>query len=238
MPTAFAVIQPIVKLLTNDKAGKLVDYADYDTLIAQAINGRYSQDRPLVKVKDYTGDGATYAFTLPPATGNPALYGWIEGFSSVVSLEYPTGDRPQTFLDPREIRIDFTDATTKKLLLDETTPGTGKTMRIRYTTRREVEADVLDTDIDAIAKLAASLCCRALAGFYAQTSDSTIGADVVNYRTKSQEYTTLADKYEKDYEQQIAGAKDESVKPAGGSVNWDASLQGGTDYVTHPRRYR
>ena len=237
MPS-FPAIQPIVKLLVNDKAGKLVDPTDYNTLIEQAIKGRYSQDRPLVKAKDYAGDGTAYAFTLPAASGSPALYGWIDGFSSVVSLEYPTGDRPQTFLDPREIRIDFADATTKKLFLDETTPGTGKTLRMRYTTQRAVEADVLLTDVDAIAKLSAALCCRALAGLYAQTSDATIGADVVNYRTKSQEYTTLADKHERDYASQISGEKDETVKPAGGSVNWDASLQGGTDFVTHPKRYR
>lgn len=235
---AWTALLPNIKLLVNDTVGKLVYSTDYDTLIAQAVRGRYSQDRPLIKAKDYSGDGSTYAFDLPPATGTPAYYGWVDGFSSVVSLEYPTGNRPQTFLDSREIRIDFISATTKKLLLDETTPGAGKTMRLRYTTRRETETDVLSTDMDAVIKLAASLCCRALAGLYAQTSDSTIGADVVNYRTKSQEYTSLADKYEKDYVQQISGTKDEAVKAASGTVNWDASLQGGYDYITHPRRYR
>lgn len=235
---AWTAIYPIVKVLVKDAAGKLADSADYDTLIAQAVKGRYSADRPLVKAKDYSGDGSTYAFDLPAGTGTPAVYGWIDGFSSVVSLEYPTGDRPQTFLDPREIRIDFSSATAKKLFLDETTPGTGKTMRLRYTTRRETEADVISTDLDAVAKLAASLCCRALAGLYAQTSDSTIGADVVNYRTKSQEYTSLADKYERDYVAQISGQRDEAVKPASGRVNWDSRLQSGYDFLTHPRRGR
>lgn len=237
MPTAFPAIQPVVKLLVNDKAGKLTDYADYDTLIAQAIKGRYSQDRLLVKAKDYSGDNSTYAFEMPAATGNPAVYGWIEGFSSVVSLEYPAGERPQVFIDPREISIDFTSATAKKLILSETTPSTGKTLRLRYTTRREVEADVLLTDVDAVVKLSASLCCRALAGLYAQTSDPTLSADVVNYRTKAQEYTTLADKFEKDYQAQL-GSEKESTAPASGNVNWDSRLQSGYDFLTHPRRLR
>src|SRR5574337_639880 len=137
MPTAWTTIQPIVKLLVNDKAGKLVDYADYDLLIAQAVKGRYSQDRPLVKAKDYTGDGSTYALTLPAATGNPAVYGWIEGFSSIVSLEYPTGNRPPTYLDPRELSVDWVSATTKKLLLAETSSLTDPTATVIYTTRRE-----------------------------------------------------------------------------------------------------
>src|SRR5574337_487612 len=62
MPTAWPTIQPIVKLLVSDKAGKLTDYADYDTLIAQAVKGRYSQDRPLVKAKEYTGDDDVFGF--------------------------------------------------------------------------------------------------------------------------------------------------------------------------------
>ena len=237
MPTAWSVIQPVVKLLVNDKAGKLVDFADYDTLIAQAVKGRYSQDRPLVKAKEYAGDSATYALTLPAAAGSPAVYGWVEGFSTAISMEYPTGDRPPTYLDPREISIDWISATAKKLILAETTPQTGKTARLLYTTRREVEADVLLTDVDAVVRLAASNCCRALAGLYAQTSDSTIGADVVNYRTKSQEYTTLADKFEKEYQAQM-GSDNDQVKASSGQVNWDSRLQTGYDYITHPRRWR
>lgn len=233
----FAVIQPVVKLLVHDTAGKLTDPTDYDTLILQVVRGRYSQDRPLVKAKEYAGDNSTYALTLPAASGTPALYGWIEGFSTIVSMEYPAGDRPPTYLDPREISIDWISATEKKLILSETTPQTGKTARLLYTTRREVEADVLLTDVDAVVKLAAAYCCRALAGLYAQTSDSTIGADVVNYRTKSQEYTSLADKFEKEYLAQM-GSDNDQVKASSGQVNWDSRLQTGYDYVTHPRRWR
>lgn len=238
MATAYAAIQPVVKLLVNDKAGKLVDFADYDTLIGQAIKGRYSQDRPLVKAKDYAGDGVTYQLTLPAASGSPAAYGWIEGFSTVASVEYPSGERPPLMLDPREISVDWISNTTKKLILAETTPATGQTARLLYTTQRVVEADVLLTDIDAVIKLSAAFCCRALAGLYAQTSDSTLGADVVNYRTKSQEYTSLADKFQKDYESQMGRDAEQSPAAAGGFVNWDTRLQTGYDHFAHPRRGR
>lgn len=236
MASIYPTLQPLVKRYVKDNAGKLTEPGDYDAFIEAVLKGRYSQDRPLVKAADYAGDGSTYQLTLPAGTGTPAVYGWIDGFSSIVSVEYPTGDRPQTFLDPRDYAIDFISATTKKLILTDTTPGTGKTLRMRYTTQRVAEADVMATDADAFCKLAAAACCRALASYYAQTSDSTISADAINYRSKSQEYTSLAKEYEKAYGEHM-GSADTPVTP-GGQINWDSRLQAGYDYIWHPRTAR
>jgi hypothetical protein len=50
---------------------------------------------------------------------------------------------------------------------------------------------------------------ESLAAQYAQTGDSTIGADVVNYRTKSSEYLGLAKAARKRYFDHV-GAQDDS----------------------------
>lgn len=236
MPTAFPVLYPIVKQLVQDDAVKLADFAEYDTAIASAISGRYSKDRPLVKAKEYTGDGAAYLFALPTAT--PPAVAWIDQFSTIVSVEYPIDQRPPVFLDAREVSVDFVTETTKKLILHDTTPENTVKLRLRYTTQRVAEADVLATDQDAVAKLAASVCCRMLAGIYAQTSDPTIAADVVNYRTKAQEYTALADKLEKAYRSQMGQDKEDTPPSSSGWVNWDTRLQSGYDYFQHPRARR
>lgn len=236
MASNYPTLQPLVKRYVKDNAGKLTEPGDYDAFIGAVLNGRYSQDRPFVKAADYAGDGSTYALVLPAGTGTPAVYGWIDGFSTIVSIEYPTGNRPQTFLDQRDYVVDFISATVKKLILSDTTPATGKTLRLRYTTQRVAEADVLATDADDFCKLAAAACCRALAGYYAQTSDASLSADVVNYRTKSQEYTTLAKEYEKSYGEHM-GLTETVVGPSA-SVNWDSRLQTGYDYIWHPRTLR
>ncbi len=232
MPPLYATLYPIVKSLVKDDANKLADPDDYLAAIEAILTGRYSADRPLIKVKDYAGNGVAYTFTLPAT--------YIDGFSSIESVEYPAGERPQSFLDAREFLVDWISETAKALILSETTPATGQTLRVRYSAQRTIESEILLTDRDAVSKLAAALCYRMLAARYAQTSDPTISADVVNYRTKAQEYTALADKLEKDYHSQVSGDASGEGGPAASSgwVNWDTRQQVGLDYLFHPRRLR
>jgi hypothetical protein len=91
---------------------------------------------------------------------------------------------------------------------------------------------------------AAALCCQALAAKYAQTSDSSISADAVNYRTKSQEYLSLAKELRKRYDEQVGiqGSDSGSSANASGvaaalSIGDMELRQGsGVDRLTHRRR--
>ena len=94
-----------------------------------------------------------------------------------------------------------------------------------------------ESDQDAVGNLAASLCSHALASYYAQTSDSTIGADSVNYRTKSQDYTSRAKEQKKIYLDHI-GLKEGDVAPASVVKDLDIDYPGGSDRLTHPRKWR
>ena len=59
---------------------------------------------------------------------------------------------------------------------------------------------------------------------------------MVDRRTKSDHYRSLAKDYAKMYRDHI-GKPSESVA-AGGFVDWDPRLQTGVDRLTHPKRNR
>jgi hypothetical protein len=103
-----------------------------------------------------------------------------------------------------------------------------------------IEADantIPEIDQDALCEIAASLCSGALAQAYAQTSDATIGADSVNYRTKSQEYAARAKAQKQIYLDHL-GLKEGDVAPASVIKNFDIGYPDGTDRLTHPRKLR
>ena len=76
------------------------------------------------------------------------------------------------------------------------------------------ETTVPDNDLDAVANLAAANCLRRLAAVYGQTSDPTIMADSVNYRSKTDEFRRLADAFEQQYNDHLGIGKDAPVSAA------------------------
>jgi hypothetical protein len=102
----------------------------------------------------------------------------------------------------------------------------------------EVEADTIpESDQDALCNLAASLCSGALASAYAQTSDSTITADSVDHKSKSQEYASRAKMQKQNYLNHL-GLKEGDVAPASAVYDTDTNYPWGGDRLTHPKRYR
>lgn len=190
----------LTKGLVKDDSGKLSDPADYEQGIAAALK-RYSKHRPRVAVADLPGTGGN-DLDLPAD--------WLPDFSAVTSCEYPVGNVPATLLDRDLWQLYSTPAVTRLRLL-AAQPGATETVRITYTILHD-EASVPESDLDALACLAAANCLRQLAAAFGQTSDPIIQADVVNYRSKSDEFRRLADSLEKQYKDHL-GLKDSDTTP-------------------------
>jgi hypothetical protein len=193
----------------------------------------YSRHRPREVVKDITGDG-TYNYSI-----STNLTSWVEDFSIIKSIEYPAGQRNPVYLDEDDYAILRTESGLFiRFFVD--TPSASDTIRVTYTALHilsDSQNTIPQIDEDAVCNLAASLCSGALASYYAQTSDPTIGADSVNYRTKSQEYSARAKEQKKIYMDHL-GLKDGDVAPASVRKVVDVTYPGGIDRLTHPRKWR
>ena len=174
---------------------------DFTGNVLEAIK-RYSKARPRTLAADVAGTGG-HDYTLPS--------GWSPGLSVLESIEYPIGDIPETFLDPTTVKL-YQTPEGLKLRLYEVTPPVGQDFRVTFTALHE-EASLPESDLEAVANLAASLCCRQLAQRYAGTSDSMIGADSVNFRSKGDEFARRAKELKQLYQEAI-GVKENDTTPA------------------------
>jgi hypothetical protein len=177
---------------------------------------RYSKARPRPLVADIAGDGG-HDYALPA--------GWSLGLSVLESAEYPTGNLPETLIDKEEVKLYNTPAGTM-LRFYLVTPKVGETIRICFT-GLHTEATVPEADLEAVANLAASLCCRQLAQRYAGTSDSTIGADVVSYRSKGDEFARRAKELQGLFDNAIGIQDGDTAPPAMATVEPPAERRRG-----------
>jgi hypothetical protein len=229
----------------QDNANKLVT-ADRDVFILQAVKQRYSKDRPREMVTDITGvNPASAILALPTGPSTPPET-FEDGFSIIRCIEFPVGNLPPIFLEGEDWLLYRTPAGVK-IALTSMVPQTSDTLRVTWTCRHtaptaSVDSTIPDADSEAVCDYAAALCCEALAARYAQTSDSTIGADAVNYRTKSQEYLAMAKALRKRYDDHI-GIEESGSGASGGSPTAGAIAIGdmnltqgsGVDRLTHRR---
>lgn len=208
------------QLLTNTEIGQFVDFAART----------YSMIKPTTTVVDSTADG-TDTTTLPA--------GFDVDFSRIVTIESPTGQTPPEFRDPRSSFLYQTPSGWQLKWVDYA-PNSGDTVRIAYTTPRVFGATtalttVADTDFEAVCTLAAARAATAIAGKYGRTNEPILSADTVNYRTKVMDWTSIASKWQKMWEDHAAAI----APPASGWVNWDSKL--GVlpfDHLTHLRLRR
>ena len=224
MPKTIPEFQQLVTGHLQDGAAKLSP-AEIVKAVEEAIAGRYSKDRPRKLVVDLTGDGATIEWSLS------GVAGWQEGFSHVLQIEYPQGERSPIYLEADDWLL--YDAPTGRSLRFAFALATGKKARVQFTAPHSTDASTVpDADFYAVGALAASLAARRLAAIYAQTGDSSIAADTVNYRTKSQEYLGLARQLEKQYENLLGTDPDRSSPATSRTAAWKGETAGG-DRLTH-----
>jgi hypothetical protein len=205
--------------------------AQKDDAIGQAVK-RYTSLRPVEGVQDYAGDGAIYDLALPT--------GYVEGISTVRSIEYPQGQRQPTFIMPKDW-VYYRSPTALKIRILVTTPTLGNTVRVAFTKPHTVDAGgstIPVNDEEAVSDLAAAIGLRELASIYAGTTDPTIAADSVNYRTKAQEYSMLSDKLESRWRTHMGLDKDSESQAATGFADMKSPDSLGLDRLTHPSRFR
>lgn len=209
--------------MVSDAAGKLVNPDDYDRNIRAAI-AHYSRHRPAMQVSDIVGNG-TSDYDMPAA--------WVDEFSDIKSIEFPVGDVPAQFLESEDYGI-YQTPTGRKIRLKSSSPSAAEIFRVTFTIPR-TETTIPDGDVSAVVNLSAALCLEELANSYTQTSDPTIAADSVNYRSKSSEFAGRAKRYMQLYKEHIGIKEDDSMPAASAVMDLDMKYPGGRERLTHPR---
>ena len=190
----------------NSSAG-IVD-ADIQTFITEALR-RFSVDRPRVSFSDYAGDGTTFDLTLPA--------GWVHGFSSVQTIEYPQGERQAVFLDDHEFVMypGVTEPTAIRLLF--TTPESGKTTRVAWTLPWPIPDSTAGTDLvtavdfEAVCHLVSYTCCLHLSSRSAGNTNPTYpSADVSDWKGEEDRWMVAAREHLKVYRNHIGGGDDDA----------------------------
>ncbi|TAN61052.1 hypothetical protein EPN18_07390 [bacterium] len=225
MSTQIDIRNKVIAIVKDDSA-KLATPGDYDQHIAAAIN-LYSRHRQGVNVTDVVGNG-THDYSLPA--------GWNDEFSIIESIEYPVGNVPASLIENDGYEV-YQSPTGKKIRLKNDVPSAAQTFRIKFTILRAATT-IPDGDVDAFTWLASALCLEALANIYAQTSDSTLAADAVNYRTKAQEFGGRAKSLMKLYKEHMGLKDNDLTTPASVITDLDVGYPGGRDRLTHPRWMR
>ena len=199
--------------------------------IGQAVK-RYAIARPLVGVQDYAGDGTTYDLSLPT--------GWVLELSTIQSIEYPAGERVPVYLPTEDYDL-YRTASTTKIRLFSTTPATGKTARITFTKPHTVDtasSTVPAIDEEAVADLAAAIGLRDLAALFSGTTEPTLQADAIDYKSKAREYADRAKDLEARYRAHLGLDKDAQTGAASTFADTDQDASWRSDKLTHPNRTR
>lgn len=218
-------------------------FEDFDVLEAaiSAAVAHYSNDRPRSDlVEDVTGTGSQY-YALTGAS--PVLTAWADGFSRVVSIDYPAGavavGYTPTWLDPDLDWRYYRNETALYLWLPGSTPSATQTLRITYTAMH-VHSTTVDTvpagDLEALYDLGAHYLCQMLATKAAGNQDSLIAADSTNYRDAQLRFSQQAKAWLDSYNRRLGLAS--GVAPASATADWSRPTTMGYPMLTHYRRWR
>lgn len=217
----------------------------YPAFVARAILQRYSADSPLWIVSDIPGNGTNY---IPlPVAGDPYpeddLPVFEPNFSVIQTLEYPIGQQPPQYILDSDFRVYRTPGSPTTILINFDAAPVGDSIRCTWSARHLRDGSTVpDRDFYAVVDFAASLAADRLASFYVGDGDSTIQADVVNYRSKSEEMLKVAAALRKRYynhmgiEEGEAGEADSG--PAFAIGNQYLEQNSGVDRLVHDKYSR
>lgn len=158
----------------------------------------FSQAFPRVVAAEVVGDGGS-DYALPA--------GWVEEFSEIQEIESPAGERPARYIDADQWTL--YRAVAGLQLRFGASLAVGTSAVVSYTVMHEVSVGsgtISRAWSNAVSFLAASIACNVAASYYAQTGESSIGADAVSHRTKSQEYRALAGRWADLYKAELEKA--------------------------------
>lgn len=217
--------QLLVEKAVRDDSS-LITADDIDAAIALAVS-RYSLDRPQYVVEDLEPTGLG-ELILPDL--------WEQGFSSIISLEYPIGSFPAKIVDSEAYAIYQSP--------------TGHSLRLLFTPTETVRAtysiahvlSYIDDTIpanhrEAVTCWAAAYCLDQLAAFAAGVTDATIQAGRVDRGSQTRDYAQRANALRIRYVNEL-GIEEKKAVAAGVVVNLDLKNSVGQDRLTHPNRFR
>tara|TARA_Y100000034_G_scaffold135950_1_gene209958 strand:- start:5355 stop:6068 length:714 start_codon:yes stop_codon:yes gene_type:complete len=213
----------------------LISEAQLEDLLDRAVR-IYERQRPLRQAFEQTGDGSTYTWAMPS--------GWIEHFSQVLSVEYPSGEQKPTFIPSDDWAVFYTGTGTTltsnfRLLFN--TPSSSETVRVEYTgihTLSQATNTIPEGDQEAIGWAASAEACDILATNAAQTIDSNISADQVEHRTKERELMNRAKNYRQKFWRHMGMGENGKAPATTGITEQDTELSWQADFVFHGRRRR
>lgn len=197
----------------------------------------HSKFKPYKKTADVSA-GNSYLVTI----NNTNFPGWIDGFSDITFIEYPADE----YQDPSDAEIPPEDwqyyekSSIKYVRFLVDTPSTG-TIRFSYTVKHSIAAAAADTlfydnDFGAFCDLAAAICCRSIAAKFGFFTDSTMGADAVEYRNKSDVWASRAKNFLDSY---MAFMFPDEVSPAFARREFDTMFSAINEQrLTHPASSR
>jgi hypothetical protein len=174
----------------------LEDPADYETFILEAVK-EFSKLRPYKRVAKLTGDGNAF-FSLPSD--------WDNDFSWIRELEYPIDQQPPSFIEDKKYKVDQLDTGWVCRFYGEYYPNINQDFYLRYVIPHSItnnSSTISDRYKDAVANLAASISCQAIAEKYGHTAESSLDADVINYRTKGDEFASRSKELKKMFDRMV-----------------------------------
>lgn len=246
MPAPYAISDFVAAIpgVLSDAEGRAT--AQLAGFVQRAIIQRYSQDAPLEVVSDVVGDGShSLALPVAPAgfiSGSSELPVFEPNFSILRRIEYPIGQQPPQYILDSDIRL-YRAPSGYSIVLDYDAPNANETARVSWTARHLVDGSTIpDKDFFALVDYAASLAADYIASAYVGTGDPTIQADVVNYRSKSQEMQSVAKLLRKRYYNHMGveeGATGEAeIGPAFALGNQFLEQNSGVDRLVHDKYTR
>lgn len=198
---------------------------DLDAFLMRGVE-LFSKDRPRAVVADIAATGV-FDYPVP--------LDWDADESIGVQVEFPAGEQAPKILPENEWMIYRQATGVHRLRFLESSPNNG-TIRLIYTIPYALTQQINtlpDSAFMAVVYKSAQLACESLAAQYAKTSDPTINADIVNYRTKSQEFSDRAKDFLARYETEIR-----SDAARGEIGEWDLLMTGGGQQLFHNPRSR
>jgi hypothetical protein len=229
--------------IPNVIVGDMSYVPSINALVVRAIIERYSADSPMHIVSDIEGNGTNY-IPLPVAPGEgDDLPVFEPNFSVIEQMEFPIGQQPPQLIIDSDFRIYRAPGVADTILINFDTPAPGDYVRCTWTARHLPDGSTVpDRDFYAVTDFAASLAAEVLASHYVSVGDSTIGVDVVNYRSKSSEMFSVAKALRKRYYNHMGieeGDKGQAeIGPAFALGNQYLEQNSGVDRLVHGKYTR
>ena len=220
--------------LVKSKIGPVtrLEDADLESSVLSAVL-EYSRERPYRYVQNFTGDGATYSFTLT---------NYVSGFSSVLLVEYPSGNQQPYYVKETEYFLYQSATTTTELRLRWSIPSSAEVVKVTYTGLHVVNSTsstIPEIDERAVASLAAARVCLNLAAIFTSSGKRDDNPQALGFKTKADDYSQMARRFWLEYKGHMGAGIEADFGAVTVNTEYDINLQPHEqDRIFHTRRWR